>query len=54
MEQQVLATTPPPKLEDFAIDAVLHMGAALDVLDLLLQMGVDVMARMQSHFRRGG
>ena len=34
MEQQVLATTPPPKLEDFAIDAVLHMGAALDVLDL--------------------
>ncbi len=26
----------------------------LDVLDLLLQMGVDVMARMQSHFRRGG
>ena len=27
-------TTPPPKLEDLAIDAVLHMGAALDVLDL--------------------
>jgi predicted ester cyclase len=25
----------------------------LDILDLLLQMGVDVMARMQSHFRRG-
>lgn len=25
----------------------------LDVLDLLMQMGVDVMARMQSHFRRG-
>jgi hypothetical protein len=23
----------------------------LDILDLLLQMGVDVMARMQSHFR---
>jgi predicted ester cyclase len=26
----------------------------LDILDLLLQMGVDVMARMQSIFRRGG
>ncbi len=26
----------------------------LDVLDLLRQMGVDVIARMQSHFRRGG
>lgn len=26
----------------------------LDVLDLLNQMGVDVIARMQSHFRRGG
>ena len=26
----------------------------LDVLDLLMQMGVDVLARMQSHFRRGG
>lgn len=26
----------------------------LDVLDLLRQMGVDVLARMQSHFRRGG
>jgi predicted ester cyclase len=25
----------------------------LDVLDLLLQMGVDVLGRMQSHFRRG-
>jgi len=25
----------------------------LDILDLLLQIGVDVMARMQSHFRRG-
>ncbi|QYK43459.1 MAG: ester cyclase [Paracoccaceae bacterium] len=25
----------------------------LDILELLLQMGVDVMARMQSHFRRG-
>ncbi|AUH34259.1 ester cyclase [Paracoccus tegillarcae] len=25
----------------------------LDVLDLLMQMGVDVFARMQSHFRRG-
>jgi hypothetical protein len=25
----------------------------LDVLDLLRQMGVDVMARMDSHFRRG-
>lgn len=25
----------------------------LDVLNLLLQMGVDVIARMQSHFRRG-
>jgi predicted ester cyclase len=25
----------------------------LDMLDLLLQMGVDVMARMQSHFKRG-
>ena len=25
----------------------------LDVLDLLRQMGVDVLARMQSHFRRG-
>jgi hypothetical protein len=26
----------------------------LDILDLLLQMGVDVMARMHSIFRRGG
>ncbi|WP_245622420.1 nuclear transport factor 2 family protein [Litoreibacter arenae] len=26
----------------------------LDVLDLLLQMGVDVLDRMQIHFRRGG
>lgn len=26
----------------------------LDVLDLLLQMGVDVLDRMQSHFQRGG
>ena len=26
----------------------------LDVLDLLRQMGVDVLARMRSHFRRGG
>ncbi len=26
----------------------------LDILDLLLQMGVDVLARMRSHFRRGG
>ena len=26
----------------------------LDILDLLMQMGVDVMGRMQSHFRRGG
>ncbi|MEZ5776984.1 MAG: ester cyclase [Paracoccaceae bacterium] len=25
----------------------------LDVLDLLMQLGVDVLARMQSHFRRG-
>ena len=25
----------------------------LDILDLLRQMGVDVLARMQSHFRRG-
>lgn len=25
----------------------------LDVLDLLMQMGVDVLGRMQSHFRRG-
>lgn len=25
----------------------------LDILDLLLQMGVDVIGRMQSHFRRG-
>ena len=34
MPQPTPATTPPPKLEDLAIDAVLHMGAALDVLDL--------------------
>jgi hypothetical protein len=26
----------------------------LDILDLLMQLGVDVLARMQSHFRRGG
>lgn len=26
----------------------------LDVLDLLMQMGLDVLARMQGHFRRGG
>jgi hypothetical protein len=25
----------------------------LDILDLLRQMGVDVLARMESHFRRG-
>ncbi len=33
-EQRTFATTPQPNLEDLAIDAVLHMGAALDVLDL--------------------
>ncbi|MEY8099228.1 ester cyclase [Falsihalocynthiibacter sp. S25ZX9] len=26
----------------------------LDILDLLMQMGVDVLGRMESHFRRGG
>ncbi len=26
----------------------------LDILDLMMQLGVDVMARMQSLFRRGG
>ena len=25
----------------------------LDILDVLMQMGVDVFDRMQSHFRRG-
>ena len=29
-------------------------GVPLEILDLLLQMGVDVMARMQPIFRRGG
>ncbi|TQL82873.1 hypothetical protein [Delftia sp. HK171] len=33
-EQRTFATTPQPNLEDLAIDAVLHLGAALDVLDL--------------------
>ncbi|CAB5714582.1 Uncharacterised protein [Delftia tsuruhatensis] len=33
-EQRTSATTPQPNLEDLAIDAVLHLGAALDVLDL--------------------
>ena len=31
---QDIRTVPQPKLEDLAIDAVLHLGAALDVLDL--------------------
>ena len=34
VEQPTFATTPQPNLEDLAIDAVLHLGAALDVLDL--------------------
>lgn len=34
MPQQTLATSPPPNLEALAIDAVCHMGAALDVLEL--------------------
>jgi hypothetical protein len=34
MDQQGLPTTPPPNVEDLATDAVLHMGAALDVLEL--------------------
>ena len=34
MDEPNLATSPQPKLDDLAIDAVLHMGAALDVLDL--------------------
>ena len=35
LEQPTFAITLQPNLEDLAIDAVLHMGAALDVLDLL-------------------
>ncbi|MFG0788207.1 hypothetical protein [Delftia tsuruhatensis] len=34
MEQPPPAITSQPNLEDLAIDAVLHLGAALDVLDL--------------------
>ena len=34
VEQPTLATTPQPNLEDLAIDAVLHLGAALEVLEL--------------------
>ncbi|QQB51552.1 hypothetical protein [Delftia acidovorans] len=34
MDEPNLITSPQPKLDDLAIDAVLHMGAALDVLDL--------------------
>ncbi|MEQ6308974.1 hypothetical protein ABN448_17260 [Delftia acidovorans] len=33
-EQRTFATTPQPKLDDLAIDAVLHLGAALEVLEL--------------------
>ena len=34
MGQATFATTPQPKLDDLAIDAVLHLGAALEVLEL--------------------
>ena len=34
MEQPAFATTPQPNLDDLAIDAVLHLGAALEVLEL--------------------
>ncbi|MHC3432033.1 hypothetical protein [Delftia lacustris] len=33
-EQRTFATTPQPNLDDLAIDAVLHLGAALEVLEL--------------------
>lgn len=34
MGQATFATTPKPNLDDLAIDAVLHLGAALEVLEL--------------------
>lgn len=34
VEQPTFATTPQPKLDDLAIDTVLHLGAALEVLEL--------------------
>lgn len=34
VEQPTFAATPQPKLDDLAIDAVLHLGAALEVLEL--------------------
>ncbi|WP_374005770.1 hypothetical protein [Delftia lacustris] len=34
VEQPTFATTPQPNLDDLAIDAVLHLGAALEVLEL--------------------
>ena len=34
MGQATLATTPKPNLDDLAIDAILHLGAALEVLEL--------------------
>ncbi|MCG3783650.1 hypothetical protein [Delftia acidovorans] len=33
-EQPTFAAIPQPKLDDLAIDAVLHLGAALEVLEL--------------------
>ncbi|WP_239009463.1 hypothetical protein [Delftia lacustris] len=34
MEQPTFAAIPQPNLDDLAIDAVLHLGAALEVLEL--------------------
>ncbi len=34
MGQATFSTTPQPNLDDLAIDAVLHLGAALEVLEL--------------------
>ncbi|PJO35669.1 hypothetical protein CTI10_027095 [Delftia acidovorans] len=34
LEQPTFVTTSPPNLDDLAIDAVLHLGAALEVLEL--------------------
>ena len=34
MDEPNLITSPQPKLDDLAIDAVLHLGAALEVLEL--------------------
>jgi len=34
MDEPNLAISPQPKLDDLAIDAVLHLGAALEVLEL--------------------